>query len=63
MTQRWPFPRVIPALQPLIDQLIAITPMGRIGQPEEIASVVRFLLSDESSFINGQTIAACGGRN
>jgi 3-oxoacyl-[acyl-carrier protein] reductase len=47
----------------LIDQLIAITPMGRIGQPEEIASVVRFLLSDESSFINGQTIAACGGRN
>jgi 3-oxoacyl-[acyl-carrier protein] reductase len=47
----------------LIDQLIAITPMGRIGQPEEIASVVRFLLSEESSFINGQTISACGGRN
>ncbi len=47
----------------LIDKLIGITPLGRIGQPEEMASVVRFLLSDESSFITGQTIAACGGRN
>jgi 3-oxoacyl-[acyl-carrier protein] reductase len=46
----------------LIAQLIAVTPLGRIGQPEEIASVVRFLLSEESSFITGQTIAACGGR-
>ncbi len=47
----------------LIDQLIAITPLGRIAQPEEMANVVRFLLSDASSFITGQTIAACGGRN
>lgn len=46
----------------LMARLVASTPMGRIGQPEEIASVVRFLLSDESSFITGQTIAACGGR-
>src|SRR6185369_4362403 len=46
----------------LLAQLIAITPLGRIGQPEEIASAVRFLLSEESSFISGQTIAACGGR-
>ena len=38
------------------------TPMGRIGQPEEIASVIRFLLSDESSFMTGHTIAASGGR-
>ena len=47
----------------LVDKLIGITPMGRIGQPEEMAAVVRFLLSDESSFITGQTLAACGGRN
>jgi 3-oxoacyl-[acyl-carrier protein] reductase len=46
----------------LVEQLIAITPMGRMAQPEEMASVVRFLLSDDSSFITGQTIAACGGR-
>jgi 3-oxoacyl-[acyl-carrier protein] reductase len=46
----------------LIEQLIAVTPMGRMAQPEEMASVVRFLLSEESSFITGQTIVACGGR-
>ncbi len=43
-------------------EVIAATPMGRIGQPEEIASVARFLLSDESSFMTGQTIVASGGR-
>lgn len=46
----------------LLQKLISITPLARIGQPEEMAAVVRFLLSDESSFITGQTIAACGGR-
>lgn len=46
-----------------IRELIGITPMGRMAQPEEIAAVVRFLLSEESSFVTGQTIAACGGRN
>jgi 3-oxoacyl-[acyl-carrier protein] reductase len=42
--------------------IIAQTPMGRIGQPEEIASVIRFLLSSESSFMTGQTVVASGGR-
>jgi 3-oxoacyl-[acyl-carrier protein] reductase len=46
----------------LVDQIIAMTPMGRMAEPEEIASVVTFLLSDASSFVTGQTIAACGGR-
>lgn len=46
----------------LVAQLIAVTPLGRIGQPEEIAAAVRFLLSEESSFITGQTLTACGGR-
>ncbi|MDB5384595.1 MAG: fabG [Planctomycetaceae bacterium] len=46
-----------------IEKLIAVTPLGRIGQPEEMAAVTRFLLSDDSSFITGQTISACGGRN
>ena len=41
---------------------IDTTPLGRLGQPEEIASVIRFLLSDESSFMTGQTLVACGGR-
>jgi meso-butanediol dehydrogenase/(S,S)-butanediol dehydrogenase/diacetyl reductase len=36
-------------------------PAGRIGQPEEIATVVAFLASDEASFVNGTTIVADGG--
>ena len=37
-------------------------PMGRIGRPEEIAAVVNFLVSEEASYITGQTIVASGGR-
>ena len=36
-------------------------PLGRIGQPEDIASVIAFLSSDESSFVSGQTIYVRGG--
>src|SRR5437764_2025692 len=42
--------------------IIKDTPMGRIGQPEEIASVIRFLLSEESSFMTGETLTPSGGR-
>ncbi len=38
-----------------------ITPLGRLGTPEEIAAVVWFLLSRESSFVNGTTITVDGG--
>ncbi len=43
-------------------RVIADTPMGRIGQPDEIAALIRFLLSEESSFMTGETVAASGGR-
>ena len=46
----------------VIDELIDATPMKRIGQPEDAANAVHFLLSDESSFMTGQTIVASGGR-
>ncbi|HEY3084147.1 MAG TPA: 3-oxoacyl-ACP reductase FabG [Candidatus Dormibacteraeota bacterium] len=36
-------------------------PLGRIGQPDDIATVVGFLCSDESSFVSGQTIYVRGG--
>jgi NAD(P)-dependent dehydrogenase (short-subunit alcohol dehydrogenase family) len=36
-------------------------PMGRIGRPEDIAAVVAFLLSDDSGYMTGQSIAANGG--
>ena len=38
-----------------------ITPLGRLGKPEEIAQTVDFLLSEKASFINAQTIIVDGG--
>jgi NAD(P)-dependent dehydrogenase (short-subunit alcohol dehydrogenase family) len=36
-------------------------PLKRVGQPEDIASVVEFLISEKSSWITGQVIAVDGG--
>ena len=38
-----------------------LTPVGRFGRPEEIASVVAFLASDRNGFITGDIIQASGG--
>jgi len=48
--------------QKSLDSLVNVTPMKRMGTPEEIAGLVCFLLSDQSSFMTGQTIVADGGR-
>jgi len=37
------------------------TPMGRVGQPEDIAGVVAFLCSDDASYVSGQWLAVDGG--
>lgn len=42
-------------------QLIKRIPISRFGRPEEVARVVRFLVSDESNYITGQTIVIDGG--
>jgi len=42
-------------------KLEADTPLGRIGQPGDIASIAAFLASDDSGWVNGQTIQASGG--
>lgn len=41
--------------------LIAATPLGRLGQPEDIARVVSFLASDEAAWITGESLRAAGG--
>lgn len=43
-------------------RILSRTPLGRIGEPSEIASVAAFLASDDASYITGQTIYADGGR-
>ena len=44
------------------EQIIRRTPLGRLGDPDEIASVAAFLASQDSSYITGQCIFADGGR-
>ncbi len=43
-------------------KLLSRTPLGRIGEPDEVAAVAAFLASSDASYITGQTIYADGGR-
>ncbi len=44
-----------------VNQMIAQTPLGRLGQPADIADVVALLVSDDARWITGQSIRANGG--
>lgn len=44
------------------ERISAFVPVGRLGQPEEVAATVAWLLSDRSSFITGAAISVDGGR-
>ena len=43
-------------------RILSRTPLGRCGEPEEIAAVAAFLASDDASYLTGQTIYPDGGR-
>jgi 3-oxoacyl-[acyl-carrier protein] reductase len=45
-----------------IEESYRLTPLGRWGKPEELASVVSYLVSSDASFLTGQTVVVDGGR-
>ena len=47
----------------VVEDYLACMPLGRIGQPSDIAELARFLIGPESSWITGQTINADGGHS
>ncbi|UOV03672.1 pteridine reductase [Pseudoxanthomonas sp. F37] len=55
----WPDGGIDPALQ---ERLLAQTPLGRVGEPADIAATVAWLLSDAAAYVTGQTLHVDGGR-
>jgi 3-oxoacyl-[acyl-carrier protein] reductase len=49
------------ALSAPVEALVAQTPLGRLGEPEDIAEVVGFLVSDAARWVTGQSITVDGG--
>lgn len=45
----------------VVERAVANTPLGRLGEPDDIADIVAFLASDEARWITGQSVAAGGG--
>ena len=55
---------MVKAIDPkvLAERIVPLIPVGRLGEPEEIARIVVFLASDDAGFITGSTISANGGQ-
>jgi 3-oxoacyl-[acyl-carrier protein] reductase len=56
---RTPILETIP--EDVMRKMVAKVPLGRLGQPEEIAAVYAFLASDDASYLNGAVIEVSGG--
>jgi len=54
-----PMSRRIP--EPMMKGLLALTPLGRVGRPEDIAATALYLASDDGAYVTGQAISPNGG--
>jgi acetoacetyl-CoA reductase len=46
----------------ILEKIVAKVPVGRLARPEEIASAVAFLVSDDAAYITGETLCINGGQ-
>lgn len=53
--------RDMPEFEEVVKQFVPRTPLGRVGQPDDIAKVVSFLASDDAGWVTGQIIPVAGG--
>ena len=54
---------MVKAIAPeVLEKIVAQIPVGRLGQPSEIAEAVKFLISDQAGFITGSTLSINGGQ-
>jgi acetoacetyl-CoA reductase len=55
---------MVKAIDPgvLADKILPLIPVGRLGEPEEVARIVTFLAADDAGFITGSTLSANGGQ-
>jgi 3-oxoacyl-[acyl-carrier protein] reductase len=44
-----------------VDDALKMVPMGRVGEPGEVAGIINFLMSDEAAYITRQVIGVNGG--
>ena len=55
------FERANPRDLPRTQEIVGTVPVGRLGEPEDIANAVAFFLDARSGFVTGQVLYVCGG--